>query len=59
MLLIITYITHIYLYPIYRMPQIQLSTADSLCSPSDENHRWYKDMQSLNKLHANTDVSNE
>ena len=59
MFLIITHFTHIYLYPTYKIPQIQLTTAGSSCSPSDANHRWYKQMQSLNNLHANSDDSDE
>ena len=59
MFLIITHINHIYLHPIYTMPRIQLSAAGSPCSPRDINHRWYKQLQSLNNLHANTDDSDE
>ena len=59
MFLIITHNTHIYLHPIYKVPQIQLCTAGSPCSPSDANHRWYKQMQTLNHLQANTDDIDE
>ena len=41
------------------MPQIQLNTAGFPFPPSDANHGWYKQMQSLNHLDANTDDSNE
>ena len=64
MFLIISHFTHIYLHLLYRMLEIQLSTAathttPTPCSPSDANHRWYKQMQSLNHLHVNTDDSDE
>ena len=59
MFFINTLTTHIYLHAIYKKPQIHSSTAGCPCSPSDANHRWYKQMQRLNHVHANTDDSDE